>query len=199
MFDVEGFILVGGQSRRMGRDKTALQLNDQTLPARIAKALGEVTSRVSLVGARRSYLELGLPNVPDIHQEWGALGGIHAALAGANAGWILVVACDLPFVTSELFERLRSFGTDSVDAIVPVQSDGRPQPVCALYRVETCLAEIEKVIGAGEHSPRVLLSNLRTRFVQFSELSDLPDADRFFFNVNTPADFAAANRTEPRR
>lgn len=199
MFDVEGFILVGGKSRRMGRDKAELSIDGQTLPARIADALRGVTSRVSLVGARTAYVDLKLPNVLDVHQDWGALGGIHAALAASRADWTLVVACDLPFVTRALFERLESLISDAFDAVVPIQSDGRPQPVCALYRSATCLPEIEKLIAGGEHMPRTLLANVRSRNVLFAELSDLPGSEQFFFNVNTPADFdKASESTNPR-
>jgi molybdopterin-guanine dinucleotide biosynthesis protein A len=191
MFDVQGFILVGGASRRMGRDKAHLTLGDQTVLECVAKELGAVTSSVTLVGAREQYA-LSLANVPDIHEKWGALGGIHAALSAAESDWIIVIACDLPFVTHDLFERLQSLIDDSIDAIVPVQLDGRPQPVCAFYRREMCLPEMDRLISAGEHTPRALLANVRTRYVQFSELSDLPGAEQFFFNLNTPEDFERA-------
>lgn len=194
MFDVQGFILVGGASRRMGQDKAQLRLGSQTILERIAGQLSAVTSSVALVGRAQEHVGHSLPNVPDIYEKWGALGGIHAALSAAKTDWIIVIACDLPFVTRDLFERLRNFVGKSVDAIVPIQSDGRPQPVCALYRRETCLPEIEKLISAGEHTPRALLANVRTRNVQFAELSDLPGAENFFLNLNTPADFERAKR-----
>ena len=190
MFDVEGFILVGGASRRMGRDKAVLDFDGQPLVERIAHELSTVASAVSLVGARKAYASF--KNVPDIYQQWGALGGIHAALMAAKTDWAAVVACDLPFVTSELFERLATFVDNATDAVVPIQADGRPQPVCALYRIATCLPEIEKVVAAGEHTPRALLAKVRTRSVEFAELSDLPAAERFFFNVNRPEDLKKA-------
>ncbi|HEX6188884.1 MAG TPA: hypothetical protein VFZ40_12470, partial [Pyrinomonadaceae bacterium] len=88
--------------------------------------------------------------------------------------------------------RLKSLAGESVDAIVPLQPDGRPQPVCALYRRKTCLPEIERLVSAGEHTPRALLANVRTRYVQFTQLEDLPGAENFFMNLNTPEDFARA-------
>lgn len=191
MFDVQGFILVGGRSRRMGQDKAHLSLGPQTVLARIATELS-TAGPVMLVGARQTYGDVSAPNVPDVHPEWGALGGIHAALAAATSSWALVVACDLPFVTRELFGRLISMIGDSTDAIVPIQFDGRPQPVCALYRREQCLPEIEKLIGAGEHTPRTLLANVRTRYVRPEEFKDLRDSENFFLNLNTPEDFAQA-------
>lgn len=192
MFDVQGFILVGGASRRMGQDKAQLRLGPESMLERLAARLSEVASSVTLVGNPQTYGGHVLPNVPDIHEKWGALGGIHAALSAAKTGWIIVIACDLPFVTRELLERLRSFANESIDSVVPMQPDGRPQPVCALYRREACLPEIERLISAGEHTPRALLTNVRTRYVQFTELSDLPGAENFFLNLNTPEDFERA-------
>ena len=174
----------------MGRDKALLDVGGQPLLGRIAGELSAVASAVSLVGARQPYSSL--KNVPDVHQHWGALGGIHAALMAAKTDWAAVVACDLPFVTSELFERLATFASHTVDTVVPVQADGRPQPVCALYRRMTCLPEIEMLVTTGEHTPRALLANVRTRYVQFSEIRDLPGAEHFFFNVNTPEELERA-------
>ena len=191
MFDVEGFILVGGASRRMGRDKALLDFGGQPLLERIAGELSTVVSAVSLVGARQSYASF--KNVPDVYPQWGALGGIHAALMAAKTDWAAVVACDLPFVTSQLFERLATFMNDMTDAVVPIQADGRPQPVCALYRAATCLPEIEKLVATGEHTPRALMANVRTRCVEFAEICDLPAAEHFFFNVNTPEDLEGAH------
>ena len=190
MFDVEGFILVGGQSRRMGRDKALLDVGGRRLLEKIASELSAVASAVALVGARRPYPPF--KNVQDIHQHWGALGGIHAALVAAQTDWAAVVACDLPFVSGELFKRLATFVNNTADAIVPVQADGRPQPVCALYRRSTCLPQINKLVATGEHTPRALLENVRTRFVEFAEVRDLRGAERFFFNLNTPEDLEEA-------
>jgi molybdopterin-guanine dinucleotide biosynthesis protein A len=200
MFDVQGFILVGGASRRMGQDKAQLRLGTETLLERVAGQLSAATSSVTMVG--NTQVGNPLPSVPDVYEKWGALGGIHAVLSATNTDWSIVIACDLPFVTRDLFERLKSFADESVDAIVPIQPDGRPQPVCALYRRETCLPEIERLIQAGEHTPRALLTKVRTRYVKFAELSDLPGAVNFFLNLNTPDDFERAKKlaeTDSRR
>ena len=194
MLDVEGFILVGGASRRMGKDKAAVVIDDATCLERVATALSAAVASMSLVGARRSYDGVSLENVPDVHPGWGALGGIHAALSTTKKDWALIVACDLPFVTPELFQRLKSFIAEGLDAIVPIQSDGRPQPLCALYRRRTCLPEIEALIAAGEHTPRALLAKVSTRRVEFAELKDLPGAEHFFLNLNTVEDLEAAKK-----
>jgi molybdenum cofactor guanylyltransferase len=194
MFDVEGFILVGGKSSRMGTDKSKLVFHGTTSIERIAAELLAVTSTVAQVGSRRLDGHLSIKNVPDLRPGWGALGGIHTALRACERDWALIVACDLPLVTRELFERLESFRNPSIDAVVPVQADGRPQPLCALYRRRTCFPQAERLIDEGEHTPRALLAAVQTRWIETAELDDLRGAKNFFLNVNTPADFDEATK-----
>ena len=193
MLDVEGFILVGGRSSRMGTDKSHMQFDGQTSVERIAAELRSITPRISLVGRSRAGFDPDLRIIPDTHEQWGALGGIHAALGACVADWALIVACDLPFVTRDLCSRLLMLSQQgSPEAVVPFQPDGRPQPLCALYRREPCLLEAEKLNASGEHTPRALLANVKTRWVRSAELIDLPGAENFFFNVNTPDDYEQA-------
>jgi len=189
--DIEGFILSGGQSRRMGTDKSQLMLHGESFVERIASELAAATLSVGVVGnnAPISRTGINLRAVPDVYPEWGALGGVHAALSACSAEWALIVACDFPFVTSELFFRLASFGAD-FDAVAPIQSDGIPQPLCALYRARPCLARAEQLIKSGERKPVALLQSVHTRWVSFAELGNLAEADRFFDNINTPEDYA---------
>jgi molybdopterin-guanine dinucleotide biosynthesis protein A len=194
MLDTEGFILVGGLSSRMGADKSRLRLGGRTFVEIAAGALATVSKKVSVVGSRTGVEAHGLAVVRDVHEGLGALGGLHAALAACAAPWAAVVSCDLPFVTAELFERLASLRGDTVDAVAPVQEDGRPQPLCALYAAARCLEMAEHLIRAGERRPRALLREVRTRWVPFKELSDLDGSGFFFDNVNTPADYEEAKR-----
>jgi molybdopterin-guanine dinucleotide biosynthesis protein A len=189
---MEGFILTGGASSRMGTDKARLSLGGLTFIERIARALREVTPDLRLVSARTESFNLNLPVVADVHRNCGALGGLHAALRACRAPWALVVSCDLPFVTGELFARLGEFRTGETDAVAPLQADGRPQPLCALYSPAGCLERVERFLLEGERRPRVLLRQVRTRWVEHTELIDLRDAELFFMNVNTPEDYRLA-------
>lgn len=189
MDSIEGFILIGGQSRRMGTDKSQLMLDGQSFVERIAMELGAATASTKVVGNNTAASQLNLPAAPDIYPHWGALGGVHAALSTCSAEWALVVACDFPFVTRELFVRLASL-RDDFDAVAPIQSDGIPQPLCALYRVEPCLGRAEQLIKSGGRKPVALLQSVHTRWVSFDELANLEGANHFFDNINTPEDYA---------
>ena len=187
MDSVAGFILIGGAASRMGRDKSQLLIENETFVQRIARELAQVTEHVSVVGrAGQDYP--GLAMVHDLHPQWGALGGVHGALAACAAEWALVVACDLPLVKASLFNRLLSLRQD-FDAVAPLQPDGRRQPLCALYRVAECLHQSAALIESGERKPVALLQSVATRWVQFAELADLPGAEDFFDNINTPQDY----------
>lgn len=174
----------------MGSDKAQLKLGGRTFVDRIAEALSAVAATIFCVGGKEDSCP-GLSTVPDIYLDWGALGGLHAALSACTLDWAAIVACDLPFVTGDLFQRLANL-RDDFDAVVPLQLDGRPQPLAALYRRGPCLAQAEALIAVGERRPRGLLAAVNTRLVQHAELEDLAGAANFFSNINAPGDYARA-------
>jgi len=190
---MEAFILAGGASRRMGTDKSLLLIERQTFTERIAETLSPVADSVTLVGGLGS----NFPRVADVYPQWGALGGIHAALAACKSEWAIVVACDLPFVTAALFSFLASFCLDH-EAVVPIQQDGRPQPLAALYRVDPCRQRATELIEAGRRRPLDLLDAVNTRWVNFAELTNLDQSESFFVNINTPSDYDEAIRGHSR-
>jgi len=197
---IAGFILAGGQSRRMGTDKALLTIKGQTFLERIAEEMSGVVNSISVVGSLRPPGEINLRNselrrtgisvtqVPDVYPNWGALGGVHAALSACASEWALVVACDFPFVTREFFTQLSERRQD-FEAVAPVQTDLIPQPLCSLYKVAPCLERSEQLIKSGERKPIALLQSVRTRWISFDEISDLQGAGDFFDNINSPEDY----------
>jgi molybdopterin-guanine dinucleotide biosynthesis protein A len=193
MNELQAFILAGGASSRMGTDKSQLPLDGQTFTERIAETLLKLTDSVFVVGRQA---ESGLPCVPDVYAQWGALGGLHAALTACKREWAIVVACDLPFVTAELFSFLAEKRVGH-EAVVPIQEDGRPQPLAALYRVDPCLQRATELIEAGRRRPLDLIEAVKTCWVSFAEIRNLDQAERFFVNINTPSDYYEATRSGP--
>ena len=190
MDQIEAFILAGGASSRMGTDKARLVFEGQTFIERIAQTLSGFASRVVIVGQDSG--DLDLESVVDIHPKWGALGGIETALTNCCTEWAFIIACDLPFVTVDLCRRLNDF-REGQDAVVPIQEDLFPQPLCAFYKTGPCLAQVTQLIKTGLRRPLDLLQSVSTKWVPFTELRDLPGAQNFFVNINTPEDYYDAS------
>jgi len=189
MDQFEAFILAGGASSRMGVDKSQLLIGNKSLTQHIANTLFNVSTSVTIVG--RQPEDARFKSAMDVYPHWGALGGLHGALHACKSEWAFVVACDLPLITSELITRLANERNDN-EAIVPIQQDGRPQPLCAFYRVDPCLERATELIEKGLRRPLDLLENVKTRWLAFSELDDLAQSQNFFVNINTPEDYYEA-------
>ena len=200
---IDGFVLAGGASRRMGSDKSQLVLGGSTLLQRSASALGSVCGRVSVVGIGSQNAD-GLVAIPDEfvsggEPRRGSIIGLYSALKNAATEWAAVLACDMPFVSRELFKRLVLCIGDEADAVVPVQPDGRPQPLCALYRCDVCLPVVEEMLQTGEWKLQNLFGRVRVRKVDFDEIIDLENSELFFLNVNTPEEYENAKAVVPVR
>jgi molybdenum cofactor guanylyltransferase len=178
-----GFVLVGGNSSRMGRDKALLAFEGATLAESIAKKVELAARNVTLIGPPERYRSLGFRVTPDRIAGAGPLAGVLTALEETSAPWNLIVACDMPDVTVALFESLfHTAETSEADCVV-AGFEGRIHPLCAVYR--------QSVAGAALHAIR----NRSFRMHDFvSSLSHLvwPVADpALVANMNTPAEWSA--------
>lgn len=187
---VSGFVTAGGRSSRMGKDKAWLELDGQTMIGRVIAALKPVSADLSVIANSPEYERLGLPVYSDTNIGIGPLEAIRTALANSNAPRVLLVGCDMPFVTAELFSFLLSQKGD-YRAIVPVGADGRLEPLCAVYSTDA-LPQVTRLIESGERKVSLLFEQIRTRRVAFAESGRLPGAELFFKNVNTPEEYALA-------
>ena len=186
--DFTGYVLVGGKSSRMGKDKYALEIGDETFLSRAVKTLAPVCASVKIVLNQTQNIETSLEIVRDVYPNRGALGGIHAALANCETKYAITLAVDLPFVTTGAIEKLTEFALASNKflAFVPRQTDERIQPLCAGYRANYCLPTLEKLLDENESaSVRDFLEMIYPKYIDQNCLSDDKD---LLHNVNFPAD-----------
>ncbi len=185
---VEGAILAGGGSRRMGRDKLFLRFGDKTALQLVSEAIRPVVERLRLIGREPGP---ALPAAePDIHPGLGPLSGIETALATSAADRVLVVACDLPLVTTPFLRGLVEALSTEDDAIVPCPG-GEPLAVCAVYRV-TCLEEVTRRLARRELSAQAFVRSLKARFLDDLDLGRLDPSGRCLLNLNTPQELHRA-------
>jgi molybdopterin-guanine dinucleotide biosynthesis protein A len=190
--DVTGFVTAGGLSSRMGRDKAWLDLGGSPMIRLVIQALAPVTSGVKIIANSEEYKRLGLPVFADKNTGIGPLEAIRNALEHSPTGRILLVACDMPFVTTELFALLLKKAGD-FKAVVPAGPGGKLEPLCAAYHADA-LPEVERLIELGRFKVSHLFDLVSTRYVPFDEIDDLPGSKLFFMNVNTVEDFERARR-----
>ena len=150
-------IFVGGAGKRMGGvAKGLLRTEDgTTIVERLRGMLEQLGLRVVLVGAGAAYAGLGLEVVADEPSGIGPLGGLSALLRCADDAWVIALACDMPFVTGEIVERLLAASNDA--PIVAPRRDGRWEPLCARYDPARVIAHALALARTRDHSLQRLL------------------------------------------
>jgi molybdenum cofactor guanylyltransferase len=190
-----GFVLAGGNSSRMGRDKALLELNGVSLIARAARLAVSVAESATIIGANDAYRSLGLHVVADDWPGFGPLGGIATALRVSDAPWNLIVACDLPYLTKAWLEFLVRSATRAdagVGAIVPMNERGA-EPLCAVYAKE-CEPAIRSALEGGTRKVTDGLANLRVKYLEPAVWKGFDSEGLLFKNMNSPGDYAEAQR-----
>lgn len=181
-------VLAGGQSRRMGRDKALLQLGGQSLIERVLAAAHPLGCPRVIIGDPTAYAHLGLPVHPDRRPGLGPLGGLYTALS-TTAAPVLLLACDLPFLTPA-FLRYLIDRRGPYQAIVPYTATGL-QPLCALYE-PSCLAAVETALDAERLSLRDLLTDLSLDLVREKDWRPYDERGLLFANLNAPEEYERA-------
>ncbi|HEY1336647.1 MAG TPA: molybdenum cofactor guanylyltransferase [Bryobacteraceae bacterium] len=171
-----GYVLTGGASSRMGRDKAALPYRGGTLAEAVARAVAEAAGSAILVGNP----ERNPGAIPDLYPGEGPLGGILTALHHTRAEWNLVVACDMPEIDGRMLRALLERAEqERADALLPAGPSGLPEPLCAVYRLRV-LEALEEAFARGVRKITAALGDrMRTAPVHWE-----------FHNVNTPEDWA---------
>ena len=188
---ISGFILAGGESSRMGRDKALLELNGVALIVRAAQLVESLAEGCAVVGDSVRLEGLSLRVIADDFPGAGPLGGIATALRNSSSEWNLVIACDLPYLTREWLGYLADRALESeADAVVPMNELGI-EPLCAMYR-KRCDAAIREALDGGKRKVTDGIARLRTEFVEPDDWKPF-DSDRLLFkNMNSPADYEEA-------
>jgi len=177
-----GFVLAGGQSSRMGSDKALLPYRDRRLIQFVAEAVRDAAGSVTIVAPPERYAHLGLPVIADEIPGEGPLGGIITALAGSDAEWNLIVACDMPGVSAAFLRNLLAEAVRAQsDICLPVSAAGLPEPLCAVYR-SSSLPALRAAFAAGVRKVTSAFGGLRIAALAGCEPSR-------FANMNTPEDW----------
>lgn len=191
------YVIAGGKSMRMGRDKAFLELGGKTLLSNALACARAVASEVKIVGDPGKFREFGAV-VPDIYSERGPLGGIHAALTESQSELNLVIAVDLPFLEVSFLQVLISAAKKSPALVTVPQVEGYYQPLAAVYRKGFSVLA-GKELAANRNKVDALFPHISLRVVNQEEIVRNGFSTAMFRNVNTPEDWKLAAEEFSRR
>jgi len=195
--DVTGIVLTGGRSSRMGQDKASLVLGGSTLLERVVAALSAVADEVVIVRAPEQALPLvtssgSLVVAADPIEGAGPLAGIATGLEAGSAPRALVVGVDHPFLRPSLLRLLSERVRTGAPWALP-EFEGHPQPLCSGLSRDL-LEGIRARLDGGERSPVSVAEALGAVRIGEAEWRSADPDGLSFLDVDTPEEFAAAER-----
>jgi molybdopterin-guanine dinucleotide biosynthesis protein A len=190
-----GFVLAGGKSTRMGRDKAALALDGRTLLETALAVVRSVAKEVFILGPPEIYSSYG-PAIADIFPRCGPLGGIHAALSHTKTFFNLIIAVDTPFVSAGLLAYLAERALASGAVVTTPEINGCTQPLCTVYS-QDFLPLAGRALQAGNYKIVPLFPKDKTLVIAEAELARFAFTAEMFENLNTPEDLERARLRLP--
>ncbi len=187
--DVTALILAGGRATRLGGiDKHALVVDGLSIFDRQCNVLLPRVADI-IVSAQSSIP--GHRTVADRVAGAGPLAGMAAGVAEARTPWLLVLAGDMPYISSALIDRLLALATNEVDA-VGIRVGGLPEPLVCALRVAAVRPHLERRLASSQLKASALLTDdgLRVAWIEEADLRRIDPELRALFNVNSPEDLA---------
>jgi molybdenum cofactor guanylyltransferase len=197
--ETTGIVLAGGRSRRLGQDKRQLRQGGAARPTLLEQTV-QIAARlcpdvVVVLNDPQSWAKLPVRLVPDVYPDGGALGGIYAGLLAAHNDYALVLACDMPFLSTELLHamlaRRREYDVLAPRSLRPgtTRNTLDLEPLHAISS-KACLEPMRAMLERGQRQVTAFFSQVRVVYVEPEEIRHYDPAGRSFVNVNTPEQLA---------
>ena len=184
-------ILAGGKSKRMGYDKTLLEIDGIPILKRIIDVSEGLSQECLIISnTPHKHDSFGWPILSDSYEDKGPLGGLYTALSSINSERLLLLACDMPYIRYDFLNYITRIYTKK-DAVVPF--DRLPQPLCSVYKT-ALISTIDILIKKQRLSMRYFLKQIDVFKVLPDQWSHLKTDKKLFTNINTPEDYATINK-----
>ena len=189
-------ILCGGRSRRMGKDKGSLVLNDKPMLIHVLDTVKEIADEIVLVLRDQEQIdkyktilrdiEVSIKIVTDETKDQGPLVGILTGLSHISSEYAQILPCDSPFISKSFVLKMFEIAeAKKFDAVVPIWDDGHIEPLHSLYKKD--IVDIGKnLIKKERYNVKSLIYNLNVKYVDVEELDE---STMSFRNLNTIKDF----------
>lgn len=189
-------IQAGGKSSRMGKDKALMPFRGVPLIQYLIRRLSPIADEIIVTtNTPDDYRFLDIRLVRDLRLGRGALGGLYTALSSAKNDFVAVVACDMPFASSQFFEMAsKLIVTADADLVIP-QTEHGYEPLHALYRRDACIPPIKAALDADKWKVISWFNQVNVCALSFEETAVFNQDGLTFWNLNTPEDFMFAEKT----
>jgi molybdopterin-guanine dinucleotide biosynthesis protein A len=183
---LNGVILAGGKSSRMGSEKGVIEVNGEKMIITLCRLLKPLVSNILIITSNSDYQFLGYPLYADLILDSGPAGGIFTGLSCSSTDKNLILPCDTPFLTTDFLHYLIE-ESGHAEITVPVYKS-RIHPLCGVYS-KTFLPEWEKRVRNGELKLVELLKHFQVKYLDIDLIPEF-DGGRLFRNINCPEDLA---------
>ena len=183
---ITGIVLAGGQSRRMGIDKSMMMLNGKSLVEYSIDALKPLCNKVVISSNKFIYDFTGCEVWPDALPGQAPIIGIYSCLKRSETDINIILSCDMPLISTMILEYLLS-NSEIHDITAPVHGDDFIEPLCGIYR-KSSMVILKEFFDNGNFSLKdcIMAASHRLMPIDFQ----LPFfSQNLFSNINTPDDF----------
>jgi molybdopterin-guanine dinucleotide biosynthesis protein A len=191
---MNAIILAGGKATRMnGKNKAFLSINQEPLIKRQLRLLKNIFKQIIIVSnSSKEYRNLkGVQVVADVVQHRGPLGGIFSGLLASKNKHNFVIACDMPFINTELTKYMFK-KSSGYDVVVPWVNH-RYEPLFCIYS-KNCIKFIQKLFEKKIFKLSQLFAQVRIKKISEKEILKFDSPEKIFMNINTPQDFKCFNQ-----
>jgi molybdopterin-guanine dinucleotide biosynthesis protein A len=191
--NVTSIILAGGKNLRLGRNKALEAINGTSLIERVVSRLRPLSDRILIVtsaGQAEMTFPDGTEVVVDIEPDRGPLAGIYTGMLASSSSHIVAVACDMPFLNTELLKYMVEI-CSGYDAVVPRLDDGKVEPLHAVYS-RNCIEEMRTQLEKDVLKVHILLKSINVRYLDPDESRKIDPDLLSYFNINHQSDLDKA-------
>lgn len=192
---VTSIVLAGGRSSRLGAMNKALErVGTQSLIERVLSRVAQVSQEIIVVVSQQQtsngYLqEYKVKIMADIFPNKGALGGVYSGLVASTNFHSLAVACDMPFLNTNLLNYMISL-VQGFDVVIPHIGENT-EPLHAIYS-KNCVSPMAELLRQNKMRLADIVGLVKVRYVTETEIDRFDPERLSFFNINTPANLQRA-------
>ena len=186
---VNGYILAGGKSSRMGKDKGLLLIDSKSIVQHVIDQLQPVVAKVTIVSNNSEYEKFGFEVIGDLVKDIGPAGGIYTALSHSDTSSNFIVSCDMPFITSDAIAFIIT-NSNQHQITLPVYHD-KTEPLFGVYTKE-CVTKWQELIQQGSVKLQELITYFSVMKLNVDENKLF--CESIFTNINTQYDFEKVNQ-----